>query len=184
MKIQNLLFGIIFFSCNILAQGSISVNQIDSLYQNVIQDSAKLKKNIIISSDNRGTVDTTIFYFKDEELKLIYYHLCRCGATSVDDHVYEELLYDSNNLLFIRISQRIDYFDKGWTDESKSEISEQVIYLDYDGNCFKYFQPREAEGNRITVKDMLSAKPLIEKGCMYCPYNGNYGDEYLEKLKK
>jgi hypothetical protein len=90
----------------------------------------------------------------------------------------------NGRLVFIRILSKWDYFDKGFTPDSKTKVEEQLAYLDMEGECLKYYEEREATGTRVTVMEELKRVPLKEKDCMYCGYDGGEGEKYLEKLNK
>ncbi len=175
----SLILALLVVSLHVNAQESFSAEQIDNLYKKTISDTSSLIKKIV-SEEHLGIIN---YFYKDTSLQLITFYRCNCGETSIDDYLHEELLFFDNKLVSIRILLRWDEFDKGYSDESKSKVEEQIVYLDSKGNCLKYYQPRKAEGNRITVLKNLEKQPLIDEDCMFCPYDGTYGDEYLEKLK-
>ena len=97
----------------------------------------------------------------------------------MDDHLIEELFFMDGKLVYIKTTTKVDYFDQGISDESTTSINEIQAYLDFNGNCIKYYHPRKIEGTRKLLNEMLNKVPLKDKDCMYCGYNGKEGDYYL-----
>jgi hypothetical protein len=173
----------LIFSLSAFTQNNITVEQIKKEYNNAINDTSQLKRKVSSSIIEPGVLDTVKVFYHDNQVRYIYYHRYIGGLTSVDDHFFIELFYKEGKLVFVRTLLKWDYYDKGFTPESKSKVEEQLGYLDLNGECLKYYEEREATGTRVTVMEELQKIPLEEKDCMYCSYDGNEGEKYLQKLK-
>ncbi len=173
----------VYISVNLYGQDNITVEHINNLYAETIQDTSKYEKKVFVDT-KIGITETTKIYFINNQVKYIYYHRCIGGLTSVDDHFYKELFYIEGKLVFIRTLLKWDHFDKGFTPESKTEVVESLAYLDFNGECLKCYEERKATGTRITVMNELEKVSLKEEDCMYCGGDADEGAKYLKKLEK
>lgn len=165
------------------------VQNIDKLYKIITQNLSKFRKETITNTSIYN--DTTIMYFDDKDIIHFVYHTCGYKGSSKALYLYENLLYVDGKLQYINTLQRKEFFNKKLHNDTIIYAKRILnIYLDDTGRCIKTFKPIEAKGrgdDRDDVFNQLVRKldddmPLVEDSCKYCPYDGTYGDRYLEKL--
>lgn len=180
---KNLIFIFFFtFSLTVSGQNLKTKNEIDSLYIGFLNNKTNYKVLQIIERYGDGNIDSISYFFNDKKLVLINVHSATIGISSTDYHVFTDILIYNNKMIFLKQLARTDEFDKGFTNESRSKIEEQISYLNLNSKCIFFSKPRNAEGNRVTVYTNLSNQPFVSYDCMYCPFSGNEGNEYVLKL--
>lgn len=183
MKKQFILIYLTLIVSGLTAQNDVTEQEIKAKLQQTLTDTAQLSKQHFRDTIDEGTVSDLTFYFSENKIVFIQYHRESGGMTSVDDHLYKEFFFIDRSLVFYRFLLKFDEYDKGNLGDSKSSVSERLVFLDEKGKCIKQYKERNAKGTWKTVMAELDKVPLVEDTSL-CSENGKKADEYLKRLKE
>lgn len=177
-----LVFVMVFISLSAFSQ-KLTKEKIDSAYQETLNNLDDYKRVLIVDTIQKGTVDTTFFYFKNDKIKYIHNLRCTGGLAMIESYIHHEYFFLDNNLVFIRYFGQWNRLEHGTSDQSTTSVTEQLTYLKRNGECLIQYYPRKAEGTRLTFMDNLKNTPLKVRDCMYfSPDTDESADKYIKKL--